>query len=284
MADSQFTELYGILVRFLEELDERFPDEIDTKKILEIIQTTGKTRPRLVLDIVYDTIVNYLKDAMESGPDETEVCGFCNESLRGNQVTLECTHTCHLQCLLIDVAANHQLDRRSKCKRCDVEIISADTQVQMFAKADEIARRNNTNPQTVIDNLFETSEDFKNEMKEIKQKKKEMGSARALFVKKKNELYNVFKEKINTILMILKGTHKDAVKEVLNTQEYKNASKTTRLYMSSIHKVSRKYDVSSRLLYGLIHGRRQRRGGYIYNYPRTYLKWEVQRKFRIKVV
>jgi len=284
MADSQAATLYTILVRFLQELDETFPEENDIKKTIEIIQTTGNTRPRLVLDIVYDTIVNYLKDAMESEPTETEVCGFCKESLRGNQVTLECTHTCHLQCLVIDVAACHQLDRRSKCNSCNAEIVSADTQVQIFAKADEIDRRLTNNPQTVIDNLFETSEDFKNEIKEIKQKRKEMGSARALFVKKKNELYTVFKEKINTMLMILKGTHKDAVKEVLNTEEYKNASKTSRLYINSIHKLSRKYDVSSRILYGLIHGRRQRTGRYIYNYPTTYLKWEVQKRFRIKLL
>jgi len=55
------------------------------------------------------------------------------------------------------------------------------------------------------------------------------------------------------------------------------------LYINSIHRLSRKYDVPSRILYGFIHGRRRRRH-HIYNYPGAYLKWEVQRKFRIKVV
>jgi hypothetical protein len=220
---------------------------------------------------------------METQTPIIEVCGFCKQSLEGSQTTLECGHVCHLQCLLIDVAVCHQIDIRSKCKTCDVDIVSVDTQEQIFRRADEISRRFTNDPQDTIDNLFETSDDFKNEIKEIKQKKREMGSARALFVKKKNELYTVFKEKINTMLMILKGTHKAAVKEVLNTEEYKNASKTSRLYINSIHRLSRKYDVPSRILYGFIHGRRRRRH-HIYNYPGAYLKWEVQRKFRIKVV
>jgi len=214
--------------------------------------------------------------------EETDVCGFCDEPLGDTHVTLECTHTCHLRCLVIDVAANHQNDLRSKCKSCDLEIVSLDTQLQIFAKADEMSRRFTNDPQTIVDNLVETSPNFNNEIKEIRQKKKEMTKATSVFTKKKNQLYAIFKEKINSIVMILKGTHKEALKEVLSTQEYKNASKTIRVYMNSINKLSLKYDVSSRVIYGLIHGR-LRRGYARRNYYVSYLKWNVQRQFRIRI-
>ena len=81
-------------------------------------------------------------DAIHQTTDQTDTtqCGFCNEELgtQQPQTTLECQHICHIKCLLIHVAACHQIEVRSKCCVCDVDIISQATQTAIFEKAEDL--------------------------------------------------------------------------------------------------------------------------------------------------
>jgi hypothetical protein len=83
-------------------------------------------------------------------------------------------------------------------------------------------------------------------------------------------------------MTVLKGTHKDSIKTLTQTEEYKNARKASTSFKLILRKICRKYDITERILYNHFHGNRNRFYGSCW-WRDTHLKYKVDRKFRIRI-
>ena len=223
--------------------------------------------------------------------DETQ-CGFCEEELgQLPQTTLECQHICHTRCLLINVAACHQADLRSKCTLCQSVIISRDTQLAIFQKAEELMTVIRTDPDdATVRILNESSEDFKQDVKVLNEKKKTVIKLVKEFRKKRNQIHTEYKETTKELLMILRGTHKQTLKNVFKTEEYALAKKAIRAYGTQFSKMSTKYNISSNILDRFLNTRPNRNGNRRIRYFRyhRHMQWELiyptKRKFGFRII
>jgi hypothetical protein len=230
-------------------------------------------------------------EQIEQDQDPQEpVCRFCHDPLTDySTCNLECNHIFHFRCVLIDVAAKHQIDQRSICPTCNEDIISTDMRMSIFAKAEELTdqladQRNEhliTNQTDLVNHLMESSEQFRADILALKNKKKNMHQARKLCNNKINMYYTSFKDKVKDILLVLKGSHKEVMKNVMESNEYKQAISTSRLYLNSFEKIANKYNICKSYLLRRFHGRLAR--FYYRRFSPINIRWAIQRKFRIRI-
>jgi len=213
---------------------------------------------------------------------ELDTCVFCEELFTDTkQVTLECNHQCHLRCLLIHTAATHQVDIMLQCPNCTEFIINDTIQRDIYQKADVLALGND--PRQIQENnlntLMETSEPFRTFIKEYKKTNSYRKQKERIFKKKLNEINAIYKEKIKDLLTILKGIHKSTIHTILQTDEYKEYLKATKLFKSINTKYSKKYDFCVRILYKRLYGRR----AYYPSYRNSLIRYMIKSKFRILI-
>jgi len=229
--------------------------------------------------------MNETKEPLEESgelEDLTNTCVFCQESFTDTkQVTLECNHQCHLRCLLIHTAATHQVDMMLQCTHCNEFVINDDIQGDIYQTADMLALGNNRREieQNKLNTLMETSEPFRNFIKQYKKANNYRKQKERIFKKKLNEIHDIYKEKIKDLFTILKGIHKSTIDSVVQTPEYKEYLKATTLFKSMNTKYSKKYDFCVRILYKRLYGRR----AYYPSYRNSLIRYTIKSKFRILI-
>jgi len=219
----------------------------------------------------------------EQDPQEL-VCGFCEDLLTEySTCVLECNHTFHFRCVLIDVAARHQLDRLSSCPTCNEYIVSHEMQTSIFEKANELDTIRREDPEhstNTINHLMESSEHFRADMKLLQNKRQTMNSCKKSFTTKLNILHTEFKNKVKDTLLVLKGTHKESLKHMKQSEEYKYVMASSRSFSTTMQRIARKYNICHRMLFRRIFGTRN----FFY---RRYFTGSIQRmisrKFRIRI-
>ena len=216
--------------------------------------------------------------------EQTHNCGFCQESLSdGSTCNLECNHRFHFRCVLIDVAAKHQVDQRSMCPTCNENIISPEVRLMIFEKADElyghVDERTQTTQVNIIEHLLESSEHFREDLTALKEKRRIMNKCDKEFKTKMNTIHTAYKNQIKDLLLILKGSNKEAKNTLYKSDEYKRLVSSSRIYSNSYDRIATKYNVCRRHLYSTLFRTRRR-------YRRSFLRdtrWSILYKFRIRI-
>jgi len=197
-------------------------------------------------------------DTLENILVEGSDCILCNESLENTkQVSLECNHICHLRCLLINSCAYYQSDVPFRCTQCEKTVIQEDIYNEIQTKADMLynTRHSENNSQDEINKLMETSEEFRNDMAEYRQKHKEYNKQNNIFMKIIREEKKRYNEQIKNILMILKGTYNSTINKINSTEEFKCIKKLSRKFLNYEDKLCKKYDIRKNILYTANFGR-----------------------------
>jgi hypothetical protein len=166
-----------------------------------------------------------------------------------------------------------------QCPHCNEFVINDDIQRDIYARADIIAGTNDTRhaKEDKINTLMETSEPFRNFIKEYKKANSYRKLKERIFRKKLNEINAIYKEKIKDMLTVLKGIYKSTIDTVVQTPEYKDYLKATKLFKLMNTKYSKKYDFCIGVLYRRLYGRR----AYFSSYRNRIIRYTIKSKFRI---
>jgi len=213
-------------------------------------------------------------------------CGFCKDILDESRVIqLECGHTCHAVCILIDVAAQHQIDSVSRCPECNEYIVTHEMQTAMFERADTLSRRFRGDiEEETLDTLIESSEEFKKDFSSLKGLKKGVPTLKRNLTTKINEVHATYMNQVRDILTVLKGTHAEALKTVFTSEEFKSYKRQLGKVQTKIRAISRKYTIAQYRIENRLIGRRGRRfRRRMFNYNIDGIRWYIRRKFRIRI-
>jgi hypothetical protein len=156
-------------------------------------------------------------------------------------------------------------------------------QTSIFEKANELDTRRREGPEHAIDainHLMESSEHFRDDMKLLQNKRRTMNSCKRIFRTKLNTIHTAFKNQVKDTLLVLKGTHKESLKAVYTSNEYKYSMASSRSFSTTIERIARKYNICHRMLFRRLFGARD---FYYTRYFTGSIKRMVSRKLRIRI-
>lgn len=207
-------------------------------------------------------------------------CIFCQQNLEGNFQQFTCGHRCDIQCLIVETAAHSKDYRDLMCPSCHEHAFDADLserihdrQHQLHYHEPLLQELEETNETDTIQQLAQTSAQFKEDLKKMKQIKKEQNEAKKAATQVKKEQKNLWKSQSSTSIALLKHIHKERLHAIQNSSAWKKKVSLFRKVSTNISTLADKYNLSKRKL-----ARFLKIDDYFQGYSRGY-----RRSFRVMI-
>jgi hypothetical protein len=169
---------------------------------------------------------------------DEEICIICESPIQKTDKKMEYIcgcHTVHTGCGL-----RHFCDQFT-----NYGIVRCDTCSQVVY---ENYLNNHTDTNSITNDDNTQSEEFKHDLKNIKLKRRNVIKPVQIFRKKLSDDYLKYKEAIQVYIATLKLTHKETIKSIKQSNEYKSAVSAIRSYKLSINKFRIKYNIRYSIL------------------------------------